>query len=393
MGQMNKRISQWAYLWIGLMILVALSADFLANNRPLVASVDGKISFPVLDTYFGEDAKGIGEATFIGNWYTRKVDWAVWPPVPYDGTSSDLKNARYKSPFAAQNTAPRSRHWLGTDYLGRDLLAGLIHGTRVALLVGFGGVLFALLIGVPAGGAAGFFGDTGLSSSRGSIAAIFVGLVAGPVYTVVALIPYFRLDSFIAQLLLSLLSAIVLSGLLYSLSRLIPYFQKKIFFPVDTLMLQGVEVFINIPAAVFLIAVVSFVDRPTIWVVVTVVGILGWTSVARFLRAELMRIRSLPYIEAAYGSNIPKWRILFLHALPNAIGPLTVVASFMVGSGILLEAFLSFLGIGVPTDIATWGGLLRRSRENPYAWWLAVFPGIFLTLTLLSVQLIGEDRR
>ena len=118
-----------------------------------------------------------------------------------------------------------------------------------------------------------------------------------------------------------------------------------------------------------------------------------WPTVARFVRAELLRIRSLPYIEAARGSGIGKWRLLFVHALPNAAGPVLVTAGFLVVAAILLEAFLSFLGIGIPNDVATWGAILRRSRAAPAAWWLAVFPGLLLTFTVLAIQRVCQMRK
>jgi peptide/nickel transport system permease protein len=160
--------------------------------------------------------------------------------------------------------------------------------------------------------------------------------------------------------------------------------------PADSFFLQGVELFVNIPGLVLLIALIAVIDRPSIGIVVVVIGVLRWTFTGRYLRAELLRIRNLPYIEAARVSGVGRWRILFRHALPNALGPLLVVSSFGIGAAILLEAFLSFLGIGIPADQVTWGSLLRQSRAFPAAWWLALFPGLLLTLTVLAANLLGE---
>jgi len=377
--------------WLIGLLLVALLADFIANDRPLIASVNDEVRFPVFHEY--GQALGLVDnyAPVVRNWQRAKTDWAVWPPVPYAAGSTDLKNSNYRSPFGTQDTGERARHWLGTDKLGRDVTAGLIRGTRVAVLVGFGSVLISLLLGIPLGGIAGFFGNDGLRAPRYHWWGWTVGGVLGLLYASVSLLPYFGLESRWAILLL-LLVAFVLGGLLLrSIFSLLSPLKKETAFPADTVVLQGVELFVNIPALVLLIALIAIVNRPSIGIVVLIIGVLRWPSVARYLRSELLRIRSLPYIDAARVSGIPKWRILFRHALPNALGPLMVVSSFALGGAILLEAFLSFLGIGIPADEVTWGSLLRQSRTYPQAWWIAVFPGLLLTVTVLAANLLGEE--
>jgi peptide/nickel transport system permease protein len=141
---------------------------------------------------------------------------------------------------------------------------------------------------------------------------------------------------------------------------------------------------------VLLIALLAIIKQSSIALVAIIIGVLAWPTVARYLRGELLRIRSLPYIEAARVSGVNRWRILFHHALPNAVGPLLVVACFGFGAAVLSEAALSFLGLGIPADQVTWGSLLRASRSQPSAWWLAVFPGLLLTGTVLAGNLLGE---
>ncbi|NJC26337.1 ABC transporter permease [Neolewinella antarctica] len=388
----NKRKVGWAHCWIILLVVLAVFADLIANDRPLIACVNGELHFPVLSTYSDGFTDQPTHQKQIYNWYEQTTDWAVWPPVPYDGSSPDLRNANYRSPSEVQQTGTFARHLLGTDRLGRDVLASLIHGTRVALLVGFGSVLLSLLIGVPLGGAAGFFGNTGLRFSRASCWATAAGISLGLPYAIVCLLPYFDITNLSAQGFACVVAISVIGGGIYLLLNQFRKFRVDVSFPLDGIVLQILELFVNVPGAVFLIAVVAFIEDASLTTVIVVVGILGWTAVARFLRAEMLRVRSLPYIEAAYGGNISSWRILFVHALPNAIGPLLVIAGFMMGSAILLEAFLSFLGIGIPNDLPTWGSLLRRAREQPSAWWLAVFPGVMLTATILAILRIGERK-
>lgn len=375
--------SQW---WLIGLLLVALLADFIANDRPLMARVDDELRFPVLHQ-IGED---LGFSSpyqpVVRNWYRAKTSWALWPPVPYRAGKPDRKNGNYRSPFEVQDTEPRARHYLGTDKLGRDILAGLIRGTRIAVIVGLGSVLISLLLGIPLGGVAGFFGNDGLVGPRHRWWGWIIGGTLGVLYGWISLIPYFNLQGIFPPLLLLLL-AICLGGWVVSqLLRLIPAMRRAAALPTDTLILQAIELLVNIPGLVLLVALLAIINRPSIWIVVLVIGVLRWPTVARYLRAELLRIRSLPYMDAARVSGISKGRRLFHHALPNAIGPLTVVASFSIGQAILLEAALSFLGIGIPADQVTWGSLLRLSRQFPEAWWLAVFPGILLTLTVLAAN-------
>lgn len=386
MNTNRKRPVRTAHVWLIALLLIALLADFLANDRPLVASVEGELRFPVLHAY-GED---LGLASpyqpVVRNWYRTGTDWALWPPVPHAAGKPDVRNANFSSPFAAQDTGPRARHYLGTDRLGRDVLAGLIRGTRVAIFVGLGSVLLSLLIGIPLGGVAGFFGNDGWRTPRYRLWGWPVGGLLGVGYGAVSLAPFLGATSGVANGLVAAAAGVTGAVGLGRLLRPLPRMRKTGRVPADTVVLQGVELFVNIPGLVLLISLIAIVDRPSIAVVVAIIGVLLWPTVARYLRAELLRIRRLPYIDAARVSGVPPWRILFRHALPNALGPLLVVASFSLGGAILLEASLSFLGIGIPADQVTWGSLLSQSRQHPEAWWLVVFPGVMLTGTVLAAS-------
>lgn len=386
-GKLSKKI---AVTWLIGLLVVALGADFLANDRPLIASIDGETRFPVLNEY----GKALGWASAyqpaVRNWYKAETAWAVWPPVPYSAGATDMNNSGYRSPFAEQNTGQRARHYLGTDQLGRDVLAGLIAGARVAAFVGLGALLISLLLGVPLGGIAGYFSNDRLQAPRYHWWGWGLGGLLGILYAFVCLFPFFRAESAWFCALLVVLAFCVGGLLLRLLFWCLPPMRKPMWLPTDTFFLQSVELFVNIPALVLLIALVAVIDRPSLGLVIVLIGVLRWTSVGRYLRAEFLRIRNLPYIEAARISGVGRWRILFQHALPNALGPLFVVSSFGIGAAILLEAFLSFLGIGIPADQVTWGSLLSQSRAYPAAWWLALFPGLLLTFTVLAANLLGE---
>ena len=119
------------------------------------------------------------------------------------------------------------------------------------------------------------------------------------------------------------------------------------------------------------------------------IGLLAWPSIARFIRAELLRIRQLEYIEAARAIGLSEWRILARHAIPNALPPVLITIAFGTASAILLEATLSFLGIGVDINAITWGSMLRVSKVT--AWWMFIFPGLAIFATVTLFNLLGDQ--
>lgn len=376
------RNGRWAYWFLGVLLLVAVLADFIAGGRPLVAHYDSSLRFPVFETDLPTE-----------DWATVPVDWAVWPPIPFRAADTDLSQAGYRPPLTPAADG-RGWHWLGTDRLGRDTAAGLVSGVRVAVWVGLGSVALSLLLGLPLGAVAGYFGDHGIRLPRGRALALMLGVITAGLYAASTL---FALTTgvfhFILLSLLTLGAACSFWFLLFSvLAGRISWLRQPVGLPVDRLVVLLLELTVSIPGLVLLIAILSYVDRTSLGIVVLTIGLLGWTPVARFLRAELLRIRELPYIAAARVGGVGELRLLFRHALPNAIGPVVVVAAFMVGTSILAEAMLSFLGIGVPADQVTWGSILQQSRARPDAWWLAVFPGLLLTLTLLACNSLRQVR-
>ena len=124
-----------------------------------------------------------------------------------------------------------------------------------------------------------------------------------------------------------------------------------------------------------------------------IIGLTAWTGIARLTRAEFLRVSTMEYIQAAKSLGISEFRIIFKHALPNALAPALVAIAFGVASAILIESSLSFLGIGVPPSTVTWGSLLNLGREQFTAWWLLVFPGLAIFITVTVYNLLGEGLR
>jgi peptide/nickel transport system permease protein len=134
--------------------------------------------------------------------------------------------------------------------------------------------------------------------------------------------------------------------------------------------------------------------QPSLWTILIALALTSWTTEARFVRAEFLRIREMEYAQAARASGAGDPRIIFRHLLPNALGPVLVSASFGVATAILTESALSFLGFGVALPTSSWGSILAVAQEYiEFAWWLALFPGLAIFATVAAFNLIGDRLR
>jgi len=170
------------------------------------------------------------------------------------------------------------------------------------------------------------------------------------------------------------------------------WLNKEVSVPMDTFVSRGIELLNSIPRLLLIITITAVVER-SIWIVMIIIGITGWTGIARFTRAEFLRIRSLEFVQAAESLGYSSIRTIFKHALPNALAPVFVSIAFGIASAILIESGLSFLGIGVPDDIVTWGSLLNLGRQNLEAWWLIIYPGMAIFITITIYNMIAEASR
>ncbi|MFT3707459.1 MAG: ABC transporter permease [Archangium sp.] len=302
-----------ALIFLGVLIFGAIAADLLASDLPLAVRVDGQTHvLPCLT-----------RPVVLQSVDLKTAEWIVRTPIQF-GPLQTLAVTGEDRPEPPP-WAPDSKHWLGTDELGRDVAARLIHGARVSLLIAFFTVLIAVGIGMALGGVSGYLGG---------------------------------------------LTDVVISRVL--------------------------EVMQTFPLVFFLLALLSMVKVQSIWPLILALGLTRWTEVARLVRAEVLSLESREFVLAARALGASSTRIVFRHLLPNAIAPVLVVATFGVGSAILLETALSFLGIGVAPPTASWGELLteaHRTLQHPGAWWLALFPGLAIASTVLAVNALGEAVR
>ncbi len=162
---------------------------------------------------------------------------------------------------------------------------------------------------------------------------------------------------------------------------------------VDATLMRLVDIMLCFPAFFLILAVITFLE-PSIWYIMMVIGLTGWMGVARLVRAETLSIREMDYILAARCIGCSNARIIFRHILPNAISPVLVAATLGVAGAILTESALSFLGIGVQPPTPSWGNILTSGKDYiEFAWWLSLFPGLAILVTVLAYNLLGEGIR
>ena len=235
--------------------------------------------------------------------------------------------------FTARLKPPSYAHPLGTDDLGQDLLARILYGGRISLAVGLAAMGMALLVGVTIGAVAGI--------SRGAVDAALMWLT---------------------DLFLSLPQLPLLLLLIY-------------------LFREGLKVMFGPEVGVFLL-------------IVLVIGGFRWMPVARLVRAQFFSLREKEYVEAARALGASTLRQVVRHILPNTLGPVIVAGTIDVAAAIIAESTLSFLGLGFPPDIPTWGRILFDAKDymDVAPHW-AMFPGIAIFLTVLTINFIGDGLR
>ena len=161
----------------------------------------------------------------------------------------------------------------------------------------------------------------------------------------------------------------------------------------DWIVSRLIEVVLCFPFLFLVLGIVALFE-PSLYTIMIALGLTSWTTEARFVRGEFLRIRDLEFAHAARASGARDARIIFRHLLPNALAPVLVSASFGVASAVLTESALSFLGFGVPLPTATWGSILSAAEANiDYAWWLVFFPGVAIFLTVAAFNVIGDRFR
>jgi len=162
---------------------------------------------------------------------------------------------------------------------------------------------------------------------------------------------------------------------------------------IDAMVMRLVDLMLVFPRFFLLLAVLGFL-RPSIWTIMAVIGLTGWMSVARLVRAEFLSLREREFVLWSQSIGASAFRIIWRHILPNAIAPVLVAITLGIPAAILAESGLSFLGLGVQPPHATWGNILSEGKDAiEIGWWLSVYPGLAILITVLSYNLLGEGIR
>ncbi|MEO5359265.1 MAG: ABC transporter permease [Nitrospirota bacterium] len=162
---------------------------------------------------------------------------------------------------------------------------------------------------------------------------------------------------------------------------------------VDAAVMRFVDIMLSIPTFFLILAVIAFLDS-SIWNIMAVIGLTSWMGVSRLVRAEFLSLKNREYVLAAKASGASDLRIILLHMLPNSLAPVIISAVLGIAAAVLVESALSFLGIGVQPPTPSWGNILSAGKDNlEIAWWLSVFPGLAILITVMGYNLLGEGLR
>jgi microcin C transport system permease protein len=338
----NKR-GLWS-LWIFMtLFILSIFAEFIANDRPIIALYKGEILAPVLFDYPEEKFGGfLAETDYRDQLIRDEIEangWMIWPPIRYDYSTinyelptpapsapSILLTSEVRcAPFENGDDDPACTiwnwNWFGTDDQGRDVLARLIYGFRLSVLFGLILTIVSSAIGIVAGAVQGYFGGW-----------------------------------------------------------------------TDLLFQRFIEVWTAVPA-LYLLIIISAVIEPSFWILLLILLLFSWVALVGVVRAEFLRGRNFEYIQAARALGVSNLVIMFKHLLPNAMVATLTFMPFILNGSIATLTSLDFLGFGLPPGSPSLGELLAQGKNNLHAPWLGL-SGFFSIAIMLSLLIfIGESVR
>ena len=364
---------------------------------------------------------------------------AIGPPVirgvtgyTYDYIPSDPRLLVSLPPFTAPDGSFSWTHPMGTDNAGRDILARVLLGGRISLMVGIISTLVSLIIGISFGATAGYLGgkidevmmrmvDVLYAIPYMMIVIVLLAFFGGqsPMGQLV-LLAFFGGQSPLGQLFLlfAALGAVswltmarivrgqvisLMVGIISTLVSLIigitfgataGYLGGK----VDEMMMRMVDVLYAIPYMMIVIVLLAFFGGQSpfgqLVLLFVALGAVSWLTMARIVRGQVISLKNQEFILAARATGVPAWKIIARHLVPNTLGPVIVYATLTIPSVMLLEAFLSFLGLGVQAPLASWGSLSADGIQNIAIFpWQLLCPGITMAITLFSLNFLGDGLR
>ncbi|GHC67225.1 ABC transporter permease [Limoniibacter endophyticus] len=338
----NRR-GYWS-LWIFLALMVlSLFAEFIANDKPIIASYKGEILFPVVVNYPEEKFGGFLATTDYRDPFIRDEieanGWAIWPPIRYSYRTvndeipeaaptkpswlynAEERCARYPQGAADPECRPGNWNWLGTDDQARDVLARVIYGFRLSVLFGLTLTAASAVIGVAAGAVQGYFGGW-----------------------------------------------------------------------VDLIFQRFIEIWSSIPV-LYLILIIAAILPPGFFVLLGIMLLFSWVAFVGVVRAEFLRARNFEYVNAARALGVKNSTIMMRHLLPNAMVATLTFLPFILNGSISTLTSLDFLGFGLPPGSPSLGELLRQGQRNLSAPWLGMAGFFTLSIMLSLLIFIGEATR
>ncbi len=395
-------------------VCVALLAPFLANDKPLVCKYKGRWMFPAFSTKSQSIIHPTEEHEIInynmGNdWKLLETDFSIFAPCAYSPNTIDAANAPRKSPFDKQEFILKNnqstslplkfRHWLGTTQNGNDVLSGIIHGAKISLSVGVFSMLIASLIGIILGACAGYFENNSIKIGFVQLLFLLIGIFISYFYCVVVrgshLAEAFNNGSSLVVLrvlLLLYLSYTVIKGLLelgYKIDNALKT-DNKLNFSIDSIVSRIIEVLNSIPSLLLIIAL-SAITKPSYSLLILIIGFLSWTTIARLTRAEYLKSKQLDYVTSCKAIGMSHFSIMRKHIFPNVFPIILVQIIFGMAGAVLIEASLSFIGVGIPANTVSWGSLLNEARDHFSAWWLVIFPGLCVFILIFIYNKIATE--
>jgi microcin C transport system permease protein len=338
----NRR-GYWA-LWIFLVLFaISLGSEFIASDRPIVASYKGELLFPFAVNYPESKFGGFLATTNFRDPVNRDEieanGWMVWPPIrfSYDTVDNSLPVPAPAPPTWTMAAADRCSgyalgaddpdciagniHWLGTDDQGRDVVARLLYGFRISVLFGLALTIVSSAIGIVVGAVSGYFGGW-----------------------------------------------------------------------TDLLTQRFIDIWTSVPA-LYLLLIISSVITPSFWSLLGILLLFSWVALVGLVRAEFLRGRNFEYVAAARALGVSNWTIMRRHLLPNAMVATLTFVPFILGGSITTLTSLDFLGFGLPPGSPSLGELLAQGKDNLDAPWLALTGFLTISIMLSLLIFVGEAVR
>jgi peptide/nickel transport system permease protein len=297
--------------------------------------IEGRSPWQLFWTRFRRDKIAVGAGIAVLALIVLAVIAPVLAAHVVHRGPNDL-NQNYTSDIGVPLLGPSKLAYFGVDTLGRDVFIRTLYGARTSLKVSFIGTGVSLVVG------------------------IFLGLIAGFVGG--------KIDTFISRTI-----DIVLS-----------------------LPLLLMAIAISVACTSVITGCLGGLLKQGTGIVIFIIALFGWPYVARIVRGQTLSLREREFVEAARATGYGNFHIMFREILPNMVASIIVVATLLIPQNILLEAALSFLGVGIPADIPSWGGMISQAANGQLyrlAWWMLIFPGMFLVITTLSFNLLGDGLR